>query len=106
MIWYGKILDLIDKDFIGIEKYFAPEELIDSLKFFGSCGSGDSKLFGSDNFGKKDNYDFVFLGTYVGNKYGDSTDVWVCMNKYFDQEEIVEKLFAKYKVRPQPRDED
>ena len=32
--------------------------------------------------------------------YGDK---WICMNEHFDQEEITEKLFAKYKVRPLPR---
>ncbi|XP_027083580.1 uncharacterized protein [Coffea arabica] len=52
-----------DMDFIGIQKYFAPKELIDNMKFLDDCGSG----------------------------YSD------------DQEEIAEKLFAKYKVRRQLR---
>ena len=60
------------------------------------CGSHYSELFSSDNFGKKANYDFVFLGTYIGGKYGE----WVCINEYFIQEEIAEEWFAKYKVCP------
>lgn len=90
-------------DFIGVEKYFAPEELIDKVKFFGNSGSGVFELCSGDHFGKRDYYDFIFLGTYVGDTYGEYGDEWVYINDYFDQEEIVEKLFAKYKVRPLPR---
>ena len=66
------------------------------------CGSSYSKLFGDDNFGKKVIYDFVFLGTYVG----DFGDEWVCMIEYFDRDDIVEKLFAKYKVHPLSQSKD
>ena len=49
-------------------------------------------MFGDDHFDKNANYDFVFLGTYVGSKYGDFRDEWLCMNKYFDPKEIICKI--------------
>lgn len=52
----------MDTDFIGVQKYFAPKELIDSMKILGDCGSGYFELFGECSFGKKAIYDFVFFG--------------------------------------------
>lgn len=52
----------MDTDFIGVQKYFAPKELIDSMKILGDCGSGYFELFGEYSFGKKAIYDFVFFG--------------------------------------------
>ena len=63
----GKMFDLIDMDFIEVEKYFAIKEFIDSVNFFFTdYDSKVSELFGiSDHFSKKEIYDFVFLGTYI-----------------------------------------
>ena len=94
------MFDLIDMDDIGVEKYFTPKELTDSMKFLDDCSSGYFELFGDDNFSEKAIYDFVFLGTYIGGKYGDSGDECVCISEYFDQEEIAEKFFTKYIVHP------
>ena len=81
------MLDLIDMDFTEIEKYFALKELIDSMKVFSNCGNGVSELYGSDHFGKKEIYEFIFLATYVGSKYADYGDGWVSINVDFDQED-------------------
>ena len=62
----GKMFDLIDMDFIEVEKYFAIKELIDSMNFLTDYDSKISELFCiSDHFSKKEIYDFVFLGTYI-----------------------------------------
>ena len=90
----GKIFDLIDMNFIRVQKYFAPKELIDSMKILYDCGSGYFELFGDDNYGKKVIYDFLFLDTYIGGKYGDSSNEWNCISEYFNQGKIAEKLFA------------
>ena len=52
------------------------------MKILDDCGSNYFELFGDDNFDKKAIYNFVFLGTYIGDKYGDSSDEWVCTSEY------------------------
>ena len=68
-----KVFDLIDMDFIRIKKYFAPKELIDTVKFLDDYGSGYFEIFSDDNFRKKVIHDFVFFGIYFGD-FGDSVD--------------------------------
>ena len=76
----GKIFDLIDIDFIGIKKNFVWRNLIHGMKILNDCCSDYSYLFGDDNFGKKVIYDFLLLGTYVGD-FGNEC-VWII--EYFD----------------------
>ena len=49
------------------------------MKVLSNCGSEVSELIDSHHFSKKEIYDFVLLGTYVGGKYGDASDEWVCL---------------------------
>ena len=88
----GKMFDLIDMDLLELKNILLLKNWLTLWTFFGNCGSGILELFGDDHFDKNANYDFVFLGTYVGSKYGNSCDEWLCMNKYFDPKEIICKI--------------